>query len=250
MKEKKQKKHKKKRIWSVVLSVIGALVILAAAAVLLFRTKAFEVEGNSYYSENTITSWIQNDRFSVNTLYILVKYNFTDAELPSAVESMHISLKNPWTVRVTVKEKETAGYVDYDGAYLFFDREGTVVIKTKKKRVGTPYIEGLVFDAEKVKIGEKLPVEDDSIFEKIVEVSKNLGKYDLAPDRMSCADGSIHIYFGIVEVLLGDGDYEEKLQQIPPILEKLTQLYPETAGTLHLENYDRDSESIRFVPAG
>ncbi len=39
-------------------------------------------------------------------------------------------------------------------------------------------------------------------------------------------------------------------QQIPPILEKLTQLYPETAGTLHLENYDRDSESIRFVPAG
>lgn len=31
-----------------------------------------------------------------------------------------------------------------------------------------------MFDSAKAKIGKKLPVEDDSIFEKIVEVSKNL----------------------------------------------------------------------------
>ena len=60
----------------------------------------------------------------------------------------------------------------------------------------------------------------------------------------------MQIYFGIVEVLLGDRDYEVKLQQIPPILEKLAELYPETAGTLHLENYNADSDNIRFVPAG
>ena len=70
------------------------------------------------------------------------------------------------------------------------------------------------------------------------------------PDRISCAEGDIRIYFGSVEVLLGDGGYEEKLQQVPPILEKLSELYPETAGTLHLENYDPGSESIPFVPAG
>ena len=51
-------------------------------------------------------------------------------------------------------------------------------------------------------------------------------------------------------VLLGNGDYDVKLQQVPPILEKLAELYPDTAGTLHLENYDSDSESISFVPAG
>lgn len=250
MNSKKRKKHKRRRIWRAILSVTAALIVLAAVAVLLFRTKSYEVKGNSYYGEDTITSWIQNDRFSVNTLYILAKYNFTEADLPSGVESIRISLKNPWTVRVTVKEKELAGYVDYDGAYLFFDREGTATIKTKKMLAGTPYIEGLAFDAAKVEIGKKLPVEDDSIFDKIVEVSRSLKKYKLAPDRMSCTDGSIQIYFGIVEVLLGAGEYEEKLQQIPPILEKLTELYPETAGTLHLENYDADSESIRFVPAG
>lgn len=245
----KKKKHKKRRIWPVVVSVIAALIVLAAVAVLLFRTRSFEVEGNSYYGEDTITTWVQKDRLSVNTLYILVKYNLTDADLPSGVESMSVSLKNPWTVKVKVKEKEMAGYMDYDGAYLYFDRNGIASLRTKKVIEGVPYIEGLTFDTAKVEIGKKLPVEDDTIFEKIVEVSKNLKKYSLAPDRIACTDGNIQIYFGIVEVALGSGNYEERLQQVPPILEKLAELYPETAGTLHLETYDSESESIRFVPS-
>ena len=120
----KKKKHRKRKLWPVIVSVLAALAVLAAVVVFLFRTRTYEVEGNSYYGENTITSWIQNDRFSVNSLYVLFKYNFTDADLPSAVESMDISLKNPWTVHVKVTEKEMTGYVDYDGAYLYFDENG------------------------------------------------------------------------------------------------------------------------------
>ena len=240
----------RRTIGPVILTVLMTLLVLAAAVVLLFRTRAVEVEGNSYYSENTISTWVQRDRLSVNTLYILVKYDLMDAELPAGVERLNVSLKNPWTVRVAVEEKEMAGYVDYDGAYLYFDRAGTAVLKTKKQIEGVPYIEGLVFDAAATEIGATLPVEDDSIFEKIVDVSRNLKKYSLTPDRISCAEGNVRIYFGTAEVLLGDNDYEEKLQQVPPILEKLSELYPDTAGTLHLENYDSDSESIPFVPAG
>ena len=183
------------------------------------------------------------------SLYVLYKYNFTDADLPSGVESLSISLKDPWTVKVKVKEKEMAGYVDYDGAYLYFDRTGTAVLRTKKIIEGVPHIEGLMFDSAKAKIGKKLPVEDDSIFEKIVEVSKNLKKYNLTPDRMGCTDGGVQIYFEIVQVSLGNGNYEEKLRQVEPILKKLTELYPGKAGVLHLENYDAESESIPFVPA-
>ena len=148
-----------------------------------------------------------------------------------------------------MKEKEMAGYVDYDGAYLYFDRTGTAVLRTKKIIEGVPHIEGLMFDSAKAKIGKKLPVEDDSIFEKIVEVSKNLKKYNLTPDRMGCTDGGVQIYFEIVQVSLGNWNYEEKLRQVEPILKKLTELYPGKAGVLHLENYDAESESIPFVPA-
>ena len=226
----KRKKHKKRKVWPIILVVLTVLIVMAAAAVFLFRTRSYKVEGNSYYGERTITTWIENDPLSVNSLYVLYKYNFTDADLPSGVESL-------------------AGYVDYDGAYLYFDRTGTAVLRTKKIIEGVPHIEGLMFDSAKAKIGKKLPVEDDSIFEKIVEVSKNLKKYNLTPDRMGCTDGGVQIYFEIVQVSLGNGNYEEKLRQVEPILKKLTELYPGKAGVLHLENYDAESESIPFVPA-
>ncbi len=246
----KRKKYKKRKILPIVLSVLGFLVIASAVVVLLFRTRAIEVEGSSYYSENTITTWIQNDKMSANTLYVLLKYDLLDGDLPSGVERFQVSLKNPWTLRVTVQEKEMAGYVTDGDAYLYFDGAGTAILRSKKLVGGVPCIEGLTGDVSGVKAGEKLPVEEDDIFENIVDISDNLRKYDLAPDRISCAEGDIRLYFGGVEVILGEGGYEEKLRQLEPILGKLNELYPDTAGTLHLENYTSESESIRFVPAG
>ncbi|MDN0045228.1 cell division protein FtsQ/DivIB [Mediterraneibacter glycyrrhizinilyticus] len=244
------KKKKRRKKWPVVVGILMGLFILAAGAVVLFRTRTVEVEGNSIYSENTIATWVQKDKLSVNTLYLLVKYNFLDSELPVGVEQMDVSLKNPWTVHVKVEEKELAGYVDCSGTYLYFDQNGIAVLKTKKQIEDAPYIEGLTFDESDVEIGKTLPVEDDSIFGKIVDASRYLKKYSLAPDRISCVEGDVRLYFGIVEVLLGDGGYEEKLQQVEPILDKLAELYPKTAGTLHLENYDSASDAVSFVPAG
>lgn len=244
------KKKKRRKKWPVVVGILMGLFILAAGAVVLFRTRTVEVEGNSIYSENTIATWVQKDKLSVNTLYLLVKYNFLDSELPVGVEQMDVSLKNPWTVHVKVEEKELAGYVDCSGTYLYFDQNGIVILKTKKQIEDAPYIEGLTFDESDAEIGKTLPVEDDSIFGKIVDASRYLKKYSLAPDRISCVEGDVRLYFGIVEVLLGDGGYEEKLQQVEPILDKLAELYPKTAGTLHLENYDSASDAISFVPAG
>ena len=244
------KKKKRRKKWPVVVGILMGLFILAAGAVVLFRTRTVEVEGNSIYSENTIATWVQKDKLSVNTLYLLVKYNFLDSELPVGVEQMDVSLKNPWTVHVKVEEKELAGYVDCSGTYLYFDQNGIGVLKTKKQIEDAPYIEGLTFDESDVEIGKTLPVEDDSIFGKIVDASRYLKKYSLAPDRISCVEGDVRLYFGIVEVLLGDGGYEEKLRQVEPILDKLAELYPKTAGTLHLENYDSASDAISFLPAG
>ena len=112
----KVKKNKKRKVWPFVLGIIGTLCIMAALAVTLCRTRAYVIEGNNYYSDNTIRTWIENDKLSFNTLAILAKYNMTEAELPAGVEQLHISLKNPWTVKVTVEEKEMAGYVTLDDA--------------------------------------------------------------------------------------------------------------------------------------
>ena len=87
----KRKKHKKRKVWPIILVVLTVLIVMAAAAVFLFRTRSYKVEGNSYYGERTITTWIENDPLSVNSLYVLYKYNFTDADLPSGVESQYLT---------------------------------------------------------------------------------------------------------------------------------------------------------------
>lgn len=224
-------------------------MLLAGTVLLLFQTRDVQVEGNEYYGDNTVVSWIREDELSANTLYIYLKYKYTDAQLPSGVEEIRISLDNPWTVRVTVVEKEMAGYVDLDGSHLYFDRIGTVTLKTDRLIEGVPYIEGLAFDSSRVFLGEALPVEDEVVLSRIVEVSGKLRKYSLEPDRLVCADGHIMLYFGVVEVLLGTENYDERVAQISPILSELEVRYPGTAGTLHLENYDISSPSVRFVPA-
>ena len=230
------------------MSVVAAVILLGLILVFGFRVRTIEVEGNEYYGDNSIATWIQNDKFAENSLYVLLKYNLTQPDVPSAVESMKVSLKNPWTLAVKVTEKTMLGYVDYDEAFLYFDREGIASLRTKEAMEGVPYVEGLKFDASKVVIGETLPVEDDSIFEKIMETSRYLDEEELTPDRLVCTDSGITLYFGNVEVLLGNSGFEERIAQIGPILEKLAESYPDTAGTLHLENFDESSEAVRFVP--
>lgn len=245
-----KRKKRKKNIGKMILILILTVAVLVVICIFGFRTRKIQVSGNVYYGEGTITNWIEKDPLSVNSLYLLGKYTFDKGELPSGVESLKVSLKNPWTVAVTVVEKRMLGYVDYDEAMLYFDEQGIATLRSAKQIEGVPYIEGLSFDTAEVEIGKVLPVEDDTIFEKLAETSRYLRKNALSPERIVCnTDGSdVVLYFGAVEVLLGNEKYEERLAQVGPILEELKKKYPDTAGTLHLENFDSSSASIRFTP--
>ena len=149
---------------------------------------------------------------------------------------------------MTVKEKEITGYIDYNNQYLYFDKEGTALLTTKDKVDGAAYIEGMDIDASKVKMGKILPVSDKNVFQRIVEISQLIVKSELTPDRITCSGSELNLYFGTVEVLLGKTNYEDRLAQVPPILEKLAEKYPAEEGTLHLENFDASDKAVRFVP--
>ena len=211
-----KRKKRKKNIGKMILILILTVAVLVLICIFGFRTRKIQVSGNVYYGEGTITNWIEKDPLSVNSLYLLGKYTFDKGELPSGVESLKVSLKNPWTVAVTVVEKSMLGYVDYDEAMLYFDEQGIATLRSAKQIEGVPYIEGLSFDTAEVEIGKVLPVEDDAIFEKLAETSRYLRKNALSPERIVCnTDGSdVVLYFGAVEVLLGNEKYEERLAQV------------------------------------
>ncbi|TCS80771.1 cell division protein FtsQ [Muricomes intestini] len=247
----KEKKHKKKKRQGVVLGllifILGILIVLFSF-MLLFHTQKIEVKGNKYVSEEDVTEWLKKDKYTANTVYIWGRYNFASPKQLPGVESTKITLRTPWIVQVTVKEKEISGYIEYNGGYLCFDKEGTAMLTTADKPAGVANLEGLEVDVSKVKLGEVLPVSDKDIFQRTVELSKLLRKYKLVPDRIVCSKAGPAFYFGNVEVLVGKTNYEDRVAQLPPILEKLSKQYPDTPGTLHLENYDTSDKIIRFVP--
>ena len=64
-----KKKKKKKRGMFRFIVVLLLLVIF----VLLFQTRSIKVKGNEYYGENSIISWLEKDKLSMNTVYLFLK---------------------------------------------------------------------------------------------------------------------------------------------------------------------------------
>ena len=77
-------------------------------------------------------------------------------ELLPAMEEANVTMKNPWTVKVTIKEKRVAGYIVSGDECIYFDKDGIVLAKTKELWDGIPCIEGL--EVKKVQLYKALPV--------------------------------------------------------------------------------------------
>lgn len=245
---KERKKRKRKGVFLGLLTFFLGIVIIVFAFILLFHIQKIEVAGNKNCTENDVISWLRKDQYAGNSMYVLWKYNKEDVEQLPIVESSKVTLKTPWNIKVTVKEKEIGGYIDYNNQYLYFDKNGTALLATSEKLEQGAYIEGMEVDASKVELGKVLPVSDKDVFQRIVEASQLIAKYELNPDRITCTGSELNLYFGNIQVMLGKTNYEERLAQVSPILQKLAEQYPDKQGILHLENYETSDKAIRFVP--
>ncbi len=237
--------------WKLLLVILLGTAFIAGVgflAIQLFETKKITVTGNQYVSEQEVIDWLLADEHSGNSLYLLWKYNQNDVQQLPAVEETKVGLKNLVEVQVQVKEKSFSGRIDYNEAFLYFDQEGIASLITGTEIEGVPYIEGMEINPEEVLLGSVLPVTDGQIFEELKTLMPLLEKQELSPDRISCAGADLTLHFGGVRVQIGSGQFADRLAQVPPILEKLAELYADQTGVLHLENYDVSGSSIRFVP--
>ena len=248
----RKRKRRKRRIrWKVILGLLGAvtlLVLIGYLVVILFETKKINVTGTQYSSEQAVKEWVQSDRYSSNTLYILWKYNKKDTEQLPAIERTKVEMDSPWEVTVQVTEKIFSGRMDYEGGFLYFDESGVASLQSTEVIEGVPYIEGMALTSDKIQFGKVLPAVDQDVFDKICSVNALMQKYKLTPEKINCENGSLTLHFAGVRVQIGMGEYEEKMAQAVPVLKKLEELYPGKTGVLHLENSVSSDSSIRFVP--
>src|SRR5699024_11788014 len=87
----KKRKHRRKA-WKIVLAVLAVVILFAAIVVFGFRTRSIEVEGNEYYGESSILAWIENDKLSVNTVYLFLKYDFLGDRKHTRLNHSHVSM--------------------------------------------------------------------------------------------------------------------------------------------------------------
>lgn len=221
--------------------MILTLAIIVLSTIILFHVQKTEIHGNKYADSNKIMEWVKEDPYVSNSLYALVKFKTDSYEMPVYLKDVDVSLKAPWILNVEVKEKEIVAYTQANGEDIYFDEEGLVLLKTHEILEGIPHIEGL--EVKDVKQYEQLSVQNEKVFVYIMNVTKEIKNNNLSPDRIVWESDSMDLYFGDVCVKLGKVRYDEKLRQLPPILEKLEG----KKGTLHLEHYNETSTNISFT---
>ena len=246
-KVKKTKKKKRTGIKILMMLTVVALLLGGIYYLLLTRTvKTVYVEGNVHYSKEEIEKMVMTGPLGNNSLYLSMEYADKEIKDIPFIASMKVEVLSPDTIKIKVFEKTLAGYVTYLDKYLYFDNEGIVVEISNIKTAGVPEITGLNFDY--AVLGEPLPVTDAEVFTKILSMTKTLNKYALPADKIYF--GSLEnmvLFFGDIKVEFGGEELlDEKITELQSILPKLTG----QSGTLDMQNYDENTQSIPFMPTG
>lgn len=226
----------------IALGVINVFLIISYFVLTHYAVKNVLVEGNKHYSAEEIKAMIMTGYFGDNSLYLSMKYKNKSIDDVPFVETMDVVVQSNDTIRIIVYEKALAGYVEYLGRYMYFDNEGTVVEASKVTTKGIPQVTGLNIDH--VVLHEKLPVENNDIFQNILTITKLLNKYDVICDKIQF-DSNYNVVLGYGDVKVNIGPLEnldEKMMQLPRILPSLEG----EKGTLELQNYTADRKSITF----
>lgn len=235
----------KKRYGRVLIAVSSFVVILAGVCLFLWNKYSITkvtVSGNSHYSEEEIKNIVFENKYDYNSIVLFFKYHNKTLEDIPFIEQMEVEIADSDYVRITVYEKAIAGYVEYLGHYMYFDKDGIVVESSNEVIEGVPFVTGLKFDH--VVLHKQLPTKKNDVFLTILNITQLLNKYDIKTDRIAFNSSSdITLYFGNARVLLGTDDFiDEKINEMHLLLPKLTGY----SGTLHMENYTGEESNFSF----
>lgn len=225
--------------------VIVCLAAIALVVVFVFRVQNVSVEGNVHYTSEEIEAMVLTDRLSYNSLYLSLKYRNKEIRDIPFIETMSVRVDSPDSITIRVYEKSVAGYVEYMGRYMYFDRDGIVVESSETRTEGIPQVTGIRFDH--VVLYEALPVKNTDIFQEILSITQMLSKHQITTDKIYFNESNeITLYFDNIRAKLGKDNLEEKVMRLEQILPNLSG----ESGVLDLQNYSEDRKNVTFQKDG
>ena len=242
---KKETKTKTVKKLIVVLVALAVLFILGLSFAGVFRVRQVTVTGNAYYTKEEVVDLLLDEGSLQNTLLVYLRYKYQEHPEIPFIDDFEVTMDSWQSLKIRVYEKNMVGYVRYLGQDVYFDKDGIVVESSTQELEGIPQISGVTFDS--LAIHQPLSVEDPTIFDTILSITKLLTKYDLDPDEIRFgAGGELFLQLGDVKVALGTGEnLDEKIS-------RLTQLegdLKDKSGTLHMENYTDETTHISLESA-
>lgn len=246
-KQKEQKvrfgKVKRITVLSAICCFLLALVIGAYVYIMdNYTITTVYVDGNIHYTDEEIMAMVMEGKYGNNSLFLSLKYRDKGVENIPFIETMDVTIEAKDAIRITVYEKAIAGYVAYLGRYMYFDKDGIIVETSEEKTPGIPQVTGLAFDH--IILHEKLPVENQEVFQDILNITQLLDKYSLPVDKIYfSSDYQVTLIFGEVKAALGNSDdIDEKIMQLQYMLPSLEG----KKGTLDMREYTEDTRLTSF----
>lgn len=242
---KKETKTKTVKKLIVVLAALAVLFILGLSFAGVFRVRQVTVTGNAYYTKEEVVDLLLDEGSLQNTLLVYLRYKYQEHPEIPFIDDFEVTMDSWQSLKIRVYEKNMVGYVRYLGQDVYFDKDGIVVESSTQELEGIPQISGVTFDS--LTIHQPLSVEDPTIFDTILSITKLLTKYDLDPDEIRFgAGGELFLQLGDVKVALGTGEnLDEKISR----LKQLEGDLKDKSGTLHMENYTDETTHISLESA-
>ena len=207
-----------------------------------YTVTRIHVDGNTQHTNQEIIDIVMQGPYGNNSLVLSRRYRDRSIDGIPFIEKIDVAIVERDMIRINVYEKAIAGFVEYLGRYLYFDRDGIIVETSNIRNPDVPEVIGLRFDY--AVMHEQLPVRDVTIFSEILSIRHLLARYNVPADRISFSERKeITLHFGTIRVALGNEGYiDDKIMELEGILPNLEG----KSGILRMENYTEYSMEVVF----
>lgn len=241
------KNHQSPRIRKVLLISCGLFLLIWGLYVMITRAyhlKEVVLEGSNRYTAEEIKDYLVTDKLDQITFMMYLRYKLNDPVSIPFVETYKISMEDRHTIKVMVYEKILIGCVKLLDSYMYFDRDGIVVESSKTRMEGVPLIAGLKFD--KILLHEKLEIQQDSLYDMILNLTKTIQKLNLSVDKVFINSNlEVSLFVSENEILLGKRDfYDVQLQALASIMEEPNDM----KLSYDMRFYDENNKKITAKP--
>lgn len=184
----KSKSSPLKKLAFIICIVAAALFVSSTA---YFTVEGFEVEGNSYYSDEEIL--VLGDCKAGGNIFwdTDTKDIKSRLEKDPYIESVKVKRKLPGKIQIEVKERTQIAAVVYGNHYVVVDKEGRVLRNTEVYPYLTE-VRGLTIT--KIEVGQLIEVEEKVKLRQSLEILDAMDKNDMYFTKLEFTDSGVDAY--------------------------------------------------------